>query len=87
MAIGRANTALVFGEGEACVSVITTVVARTLQTCGGDRVSFSGPVAFSDSTIQHIDEIVLPILDRILENLNQPEQRFGISIVNLGAAS
>ena len=51
------------------------------------RLPVRGAGAFSDSAAQHITEIVVPIVDRILEGLRVPRKNFDISLVNLGATA
>ena len=85
--MGRAKTVLVFGQGEQAKAVLSAIVVCTLDETGTDRLSFTGPVGFADSVRDHIAEIILPIVDRILTCLQLSPKNFEISAVNLGAAS
>ena len=85
--MGRAKTVLVFGQGDEAKAVLSAIVVRILDKIGKDRLSFTGPVGFADSVRDHIAEILMPIVDRILTCLQLPPKSFEISAVNLGAAS
>jgi len=86
-AIGRAKTALVFGQEDSAKAVISTVIVHLRQDSQDPRLHFVGSVTFEASTFQHINDILLPIVDRILTSLNLAQKNFEISAVNLGAAS
>jgi hypothetical protein len=83
--IGRAKTVLLGGDGVR--AVITSVVVRATEADRSPRVCFIGPGAFSDSSAQHIMDVVVPIVDRILEGLRFPRRGFDVSLVNLGATA
>ena len=83
--IGRAKTVLVGDDG--VHAVITNVVVRATEANRSPRVGFVGPGAFSDSASQHVTDVVVPIVDRILEGLRIPRKGFDISLVNLGATA
>jgi hypothetical protein len=84
---GRANTVLVFGQGEGAKAVISTVVARVRDKESGERVQFTGPGTFERKTSEHIVEVIVPVADNFLRGLNLPERCFDISVVNLDATS
>ena len=84
---GRAMTVLVFGEGGDTRAVISSVVAHTRDYTDGDRISFVGPVAFERSTIVHVRDVLVPIVDNILDLLGLAKKSFEISVVNPGAVS
>jgi hypothetical protein len=84
---GRANTVLVFGQGDSATAVISTVIALVRKNAPGKRIRFIGPVIFEKKTAEHIEEVVLPAADNILRALNLPGKTFDISVVNLDAAS
>ncbi len=83
--IGRAKMSLVSGSSKAVNSEI--VVRRIEQQVGGKRLHFVGNVNFSESVQQHMENIILPIIDRIVYTLGLDRMNFEISAVNLGAAS
>jgi hypothetical protein len=84
---GRANTVLVFGQGEGAKAVISTVVARVHGKDSGERIRFTGSATFEKKTAEHILGVVLPAADSLLRGLNLPEKCFDISLVNIDAAS
>jgi hypothetical protein len=86
-AIGRARTALVFGQGEHQKAVISAIVVRVADCADGDRLSFGGTVSFSDSVKKHIRDIIVPLADRLLTQLGMSQKCYEMSAVNLGAAS
>jgi len=85
--IGRAKMTLVFGAVGNQTGILSTVVARVRRRRKGLRLSFVGAVQFSASTRAHITGVILPIVDRILEQLRLATPSFEISAVNVGAAS
>lgn len=46
-----------------------------------------GPVSFRESTAAHIEQALLPIVDRTLAALGLPTRGFHISVANLGMAA
>ena len=84
---GRAKTLLVFGDGDGARAVISTVVVRTRDEGRDASVRFTGPVAFEESSVRHLSETVLPMIDRIVAALALPRSALEISIANIGAAS
>jgi len=84
-AIGRAKTVLVFDSEKA---VISQIVARKMeQQADGERLHLRGGVKFSDSVTEHIENMILPIIDSITDTLDLTRKNFEISAANLGAAS
>ncbi len=86
-AIGRAKTVLVFGTGSDEVAVVSSAVAHVADDSSEQSLSFKGPVIFDDAVVQHITEVVLPVVNHIFELLKVPQRKFEISVVNLSAAS
>jgi len=84
---GRARTALTFGQGDKAKGVISSVVAHTCDRMDGERVGFVGTVTLKDSTVAHVRDVLVPIVDSILLSLGLAKKSFEISIVNPGAAS
>ncbi len=85
--VGRAKTVLVFGHDDEAVAVLSAVLARAIGDAGGERLVFTGPATFDEKARKHIEAVVLPVVDGILEHMNIPSQRFELSVVNLAAAS
>lgn len=84
---GRARMVLVTGSGDSQKAVISAVVVRQIDRADKGHLRFRGTVKFSDSVRRHIGDTLLPIVDKIVEQLGLPEKCFEISGVNLGAAS
>lgn len=84
---GRAKTVLNFGHGEKAKGIISTVVAHTRDYSDGEHISFIGTVTFDEATIDHIRNILTPIVDSIADSLDLAKKNFELSIVNPGAAS
>ena len=85
--IGRATTAFVFGPSNNQKAVISAIVVRRTGRADRERLRYTGAVKFSDTVTGHIQDTILPIIDRILAGLGLPQANFEISAVNLGAAS
>jgi len=82
--IGRANTALVSGEGAA---VITEIIAKTFEEKKSQKIYFSGSVNFDEPVKDHIRSTILYCVNEIIQSLKIPIQSFEISAVNIGATS
>jgi len=78
--------ALVSGSGDGRKGMVSTVVAHKSRE-EGVQLAFKGVAEFSDSTREHITEVILPIVARILDGLSVKLGPLEISVVNLGAAS
>lgn len=78
---------MIFGQGDNARAVISTVIVHCRENTETQRVQFVGPVAFDDSVIHHIDDILLPIIDNIVTSLSLDRRNYTISVVNPGAAS
>lgn len=91
--VGRAKAVLVFGGGDATCAVVSTVLARVRRDREGSRLLFAGPSVFDAKVIAHLLETVLPVADRIINQVTSKRERasrrksFEVSVVNLGAAS
>jgi len=82
--VGRAKTVLVSpSEGKA---VITAVVA-TLRSGDSRDVSFGGEAVIQEATKQHIGQIVLAVLGRILSGLGVPLPALELTFLDLNATS
>jgi len=85
--VGRVKTALVLGQGESRVALISNILARVQPTLKPKRLSVAGPAVFSAEIIQHFEDTVLTTVDRIVHGLGLESKSFELSVVNLGAAS
>ncbi len=85
--IGRALTVLAFGVDEDSQAVISSVVAHTRQQTENRRVSFVGDVVFEKSATKHVEEVLVPIVDNILDLLGLAKKSFVISVANPGGVS
>ncbi|MFC1761014.1 hypothetical protein ACFL6U_02915 [Planctomycetota bacterium] len=84
---GRARTALTFGQGDKAKGIISTVVAHARAPRNDERVRFVGAVTFDPITVDHIRDILIPLVDSILDSLRLAKKDFELSVVNPGAAS
>ena len=84
---GRARTVLVFGEGSDAKAIISSVIAHTKDSTDGERISFAGPVTFDATTVSHVKDILIPVVDNILDSLGLTKKSFEISVINPGAVS
>jgi len=83
---GRVNAVFVLDIGGEEKAVVTSVIAHAVPKCRDD-LRFSGPACFSLKTVEHIEEVVMPVAKTVLTNLKIPEVTFEISVVNLDVAS
>jgi hypothetical protein len=86
-AIGRTKTAIVSQATRETVAIITEIFAQTTSVDTSTRLEFRGPVKLDDKAFNHIETIILPIVDRISQSLDLPTLNFLISISNIGAAA
>ena len=85
--IGRANTVLVFDSGDNAKAVTSSIVVRSAEQSDKERIRFTGPAFFDDKTVNHILNVILPIVDRICKSLGLSRKNFEMSLVSLNAAS
>ena len=64
--IGKANTILVSSDGP---GVVTTITVNSLKQKTDKRLKFSGVVKFEEAVKFHIEKVVLPRIDEILDSL------------------
>jgi hypothetical protein len=84
---GRANTVLVFEEGNCRKAVLSAILASRVRSDLARRIRFCGSVAFDDDVEGHINDTILPIIDDICGFLRIEPPSFELSAVNLSAAS
>jgi len=87
METGRANTVLVFDQGDNVTAAVSTVIAKTIKKNAGEEIIFRGPARFTERTEKHILEVIMPVADTIFKALGLSNKDFEISIVNLEEAS
>ena len=88
-AVGRARAVLSFGHGTEAVAVPVWITVRTRSAActGVSRLDFRGPARFDPAAVDHIANVVLPIVDDIRRGLRIRRRRFEVGICNIGAAS
>jgi hypothetical protein len=84
---GKANTVLLFGDGEKAIAVISAVVTQVHKHERGRPLRYFGPVTFAQKTAVHTEEVVLRAVNSILMPMNLPRPNLDVSVVNLSAAS
>lgn len=84
---GRARTVLAFGVGNDIKTIISSVVVQTKESNNEERINFTGSVTFDKSTIEHVTDTLIPIIDNILDTLGLAKKNFVISVVNPGGVS
>lgn len=82
-AVGRANSMLAFGENSA---IVTALVAQAGPKAAAG-IRFKGPVRCDESTLEHLNAIVLPIVERICASLGMPCLGAVICVRTPGAVS
>lgn len=86
MTIGRTFTVLTVGPGEG-QGALTALNARCTRPRTETALACAGPARFEESTRNHIEQVILPLVDRILSRLGVPCAGYEISVANLGAAA
>ncbi len=81
--VGRTNTVLLVED----MAVVTSLCVQATETEGPAELCFKGPGIFKNRAAEHLSEVVLPLVDRILSGLGLSKKRFELSLTNLGAAS
>lgn len=81
----RANTVVVFHDGDGSQGLLTGIVCRTINQ--DQEVVFTGPGQFSDRTQEHITQTVYRLVSALASHLGVPCPGLELSAVNLSAAS
>lgn len=84
---GRVRALLVEGGPNGERAVATHVVALASVEPRADRVRFLGTGVFDPAVQTHICSVIVPLVDHILDAVQQPRHSYDISIANIGAAS
>ena len=84
---GRARTVMAFGVGNDIKTIISSVVAHTRECSNEGRINFTGTVTFDKSTVEHVKDTLIPIVDAIMDSLGLAKKDFIISVVNPGGVS
>ena len=77
------KTVLVFGEEQA---ILTDIVVECISS-QSERVVCSGPVSLSESSLEHLENVILPLVDSLVESLGSEKFCYQVQIRNIGAAS
>ena len=78
---------LVSGSDDCRRAILSTVTVHIKNRKKGQRLIFTGKVTFTKAGAAHIRNVILPIVDEILDELQISRKVFEISVVNVGAAS
>lgn len=81
----RANTVVVFHDGDGSQGLLTGIVCRTIDQ--DQEVIFTGPGQFSERTQEHITQTVYRLVTALASHLGVPCCGLELSAVNLSAAS
>ena len=85
---GRSKIILVNDDsGGDPVGIVSEVAVLPSSDDKKDRLVVRGPVRFSETSKNHLDSVVLPLVDRIMDALGLPRRNYEVSIVNIGAAA
>jgi len=63
------------------------MIADTRDETESKRISFVGDVIFEDSAIEHVEDVLIPIVDNVLDLLGLAKKSFVISVVNPGGVA
>ena len=86
--IGQAKTVILYQLEDRSIGVITEIIVRTVsENSESPRLVFSGPVKFDRKCKDHLESVVLPMMDKIIVTLDLPQTNYQISAVNLDASA
>ena len=85
--IGRVKAAVVSDDGNGQIGIISEIIIRSSSNEKADRFLFQGPGCLKESNKKHLESVVLPIVDRITDNLGVSQKNYEISVLNLGATA
>lgn len=86
--IGRAKTILIYDDsGTRPIGIVSEIVARLNSTDEEGHLIFKGSVRFKKHIKNHIETVVLPLVDRIIKGLDLPMINYEASVVNIGATA
>lgn len=80
---GRTRAVVVFGDQ----AVLTRIVARTTTLTSTERIHFAGPADFDAAAQEHLRAVVVPVVDRLREQLAMAPVDFEVSVTNIAAAA
>ena len=83
----RTRTVLVFGQLDRPCGLLSAIVAEPSQSSATNRLCFKGSAIFDEPVQIHIQQDLLPLVDRILAGLNVSPTNVALTAENLGAAS
>jgi predicted ATP-dependent protease len=86
-ATGRSKVILVNNDSGNPVGILSEVVALPTSNNEEGRLALRGPVKFKEEIRNHLNSIVLPLVDRIIDGLGLSRQSYEVSITNIGAAA
>lgn len=84
---GRTKVAIVLRLGENSQGALTSVVATPSSRKGKEVCRFEGAVSVDERITRHVQTVLGPIVDVILDSLGLPLNHYILSFVNIGAAS
>jgi len=85
--VGRAKTVLVVNDGGRPVAVLSSVTAQARDSSAGPRVRLRGPCRFDERAFQHIEEVIMPLVQAHLSALSLPCPSYDLCVTNINAAS
>ena len=85
--VGRVKAVLIEGPHDGAGAVITNIAVLAHAASAVERVRFTGPGTFDAVAQSHIQEVILPLADRILVALQQSQRSYELSVANLGATA
>lgn len=85
--IGRVGTVLVFQEGAEAKAVLSWVIARAQRCRTRPKLKINGNVHPDRPGMQHLNRVVLPLVNRLATVLCLSPHNFELSFVQLGIAS
>lgn len=85
--MGRARIVLVSGDWQESPAVLSWVVAQASANLRSRRLRFAGPGTLDKAAAQHIQVVIVPLVDQIATGLGLPRASYDLSVANVNAAA
>ena len=86
--IGQTKTVLLSQSEGRSIGVVTEIIVQTVsEKSDSPRLVFNGPVKFDDQCSEHLQSVVLPMVDKITDAMDLPKTNYRISAVNVDASA
>lgn len=85
--VGRTKTVIVASFSGEAIAIITEIFAQEAPVGSDRRLEFCGPVKLEKKAFHHVESVIMPIVDQIVQSLGFPLKNFVISVSNIGLSA